>query len=283
MKFGLDQRSIGAAFDVPGNDGAFRPEQLAYLRELCTRPYVFLAFAPKAAGTFLRQAALEAVGGDLVRTVYAQGGRDAQPYAPTFVAYQRGGICRGPLVTHLHMQALPANCRFMEAFNIRPIIMVRNILDMLASYWDMLESDPAARRDGLNCAIPEDFPSLDQEQKGQVLVDLLGPWYASYFSTWFRYARSNPDRVCVLRYADLQADAAQTLSKLLGHSQLPLPRSECAAAVNAAWSDRNHLRFNRGEEGRGLRYFTLDHVEQLARMLRHYPVLLEHRSELLLP
>ncbi len=282
MKFGLDQRSINAIFDVPGNDGSYPPEGLAYLQDLSSkRPCVFLAFAPKAAGTFLRQAAIDAVGGDLVRVVYAQGGRDGQPYLPTFIAYHRGGICPGPLVTHIHMQALPANQRFMEALNIRPVIMIRNIPDMLASYWDMLEADPAARRDGLNCEIPENFPSLSKEQKSDFLVDILAPWYASYYSTWLGYAVAQPDRICILAYSDLQSDAAGTLEKVLEHSRLPRLRRECEAAVESAWSDRGNLRFNKGTEGRGQRYFSSEQIERLARLLAHYPGIGAHKDVLL--
>ena len=167
--------------------------------------------------------------------------------------------------THAHMQALPANQRFMEAFDIRPVIMIRNILDMLASYWDMLESDPAARRDGLNCKIPENFPSLTQQQKADFLIDILAPWYASYYSTWLGYTKAQPDRVLVLRYAELQADQAGTLDRLLEHSRLPRLRKECEVAIKSASSDRKHLRFNQGTEGRGLRYFSLEHVRASSR------------------
>lgn len=283
MEVRLDQRAIDAIFRVPSNEGVFPEPLLAYLQELSSkRPSVFLAFAPKAAGTFLREASVNAVDGDLARVVYAQGGRDAQPYLPSFIMYHHGGVCPGPLVTHVHMQALPANRRFVEALNLRPVVMIRNIPDMLASYWDMLESEEAARRDGLNCLIPPNFPSLSQEQKADFLVDILGPWYASYYATWLDYAREDADRVCVLSYADFQDDPAATLGAILLHSRLPRSEPECRDAIEAAWSERQNLRFNRGEEGRGLRYFDVDHLERLGRMLSHYPSIGHCRNELLL-
>ena len=98
-----------------------------------------LAFAPKAAGTFFRTAIIHAIDGKIVRVTQASGGRDATPYLPTFVMYYSGGVTDNTLVAHIHMLALPANIHFLEAFDIRPIIMKRSIPDMLASYWDMLE------------------------------------------------------------------------------------------------------------------------------------------------
>lgn len=278
----LTQAAIESVFQVPDNDGTFKEAQRTYLSQVAgTRPMVFLAFAPKAAGTFLRQAAIEAVDGDLVRIVHAQGGRDAQPYMPTLIAYQLGGICSGPAVTHVHMQALPSNKRFIEMFKIRPVIMVRSIPDMLASYWDMIETDEAARRDGLNCEIPDDFSTRSRERKADFLVDILGPWYASYYATWLGYAKSDPDRVLVLRYADFKADSVATLGAILAHSGLARSREECKDALDTAWRERDELRFNKGEKGRGRSYFDEDHIARLSRMLAHYPATVDLRRELL--
>ena len=115
----LDPEANSAAFSQPNHDGSFPPDFDAYLNELGqTRPpSVLLAFAPKAAGTYLRSAAIAAVGGQLVRTVHAQGGCDASFYLPTFLMYYAGGFPAEPLVTHVHMQALPANRHFIEALD----------------------------------------------------------------------------------------------------------------------------------------------------------------------
>ena len=166
MHDAIDSRAIDAAFAQPDSDGRFSGVFADYLRGLgMRRPVLFFAFAPKAAGTFLRSAAIDAVGGQLVRVVHAQGGRDAQPYMPIFLNYYLGGLCEGPLVAHAHMQALPANRRFLEAFGIKPIIMLRPIADMLASYWDMLMQSAEARAEGLNCPIPETFTDFDSVEK----------------------------------------------------------------------------------------------------------------------
>src|SRR3974390_2836588 len=97
-------------FQVPDNDGAYPPALEEWFQDLASRRRsVILVFPPKSAGTFLREAAAIAAQGTVVRVGHAQGGRDAQPYLPTFVMYFLGGMSEGPLVTHIHMQALPAN------------------------------------------------------------------------------------------------------------------------------------------------------------------------------
>lgn len=85
--------AMEAIFTPLADDGGFSPNIARYLCELGqARPSVVLAFPPKAAGTYLRSAAISAVGGQLVRTVQAQGGRDATSYLPTFILYYTRGI-----------------------------------------------------------------------------------------------------------------------------------------------------------------------------------------------
>ncbi len=176
MNISLDRAAQEALFNLPNNDGVFSGELQGYLGALgARRPAIVLAFPPKAAGTFLRAAAIKATGGELLRIVYAQGGRDAQLYLPTLVAYYLGGFCEGPMVTHIHMQAFPANISVLQAFGIRPVVMIRSIPDMLASYWDMLEGSDDALRQGLNCTIPPDFRNMGADRKADFLIDVLGP------------------------------------------------------------------------------------------------------------
>jgi hypothetical protein len=282
MHAAIDSRAIDAAFAQPDSDGNFTGVFADYLRSLgMKRPVLFFAFAPKAAGTFLRSAAIEAVGGQLVRVVHAQGGRDAQLYMPVFLNYFLGGLCEGPLVAHAHMQALPANRKFLEAFGIKPIIMLRPIDDMLASFSDMLDASEQARADGLNCPIPDAFPSFTAEQKADFLIDMIAPWYVHYFATWRDYAREKPDDVCVLHYADMVTDPAHVLETALDHAELTRSRFVCQAALDGVWKERAALRFNKGTTGRGRTYFSDAHRQHLAHMLDYHPVLKDWRSELL--
>jgi hypothetical protein len=274
MAIEFDEFATAAAFLQPDYDGTFRGSLADYLSGLSMRrPVLFFAFAPKAAGTFLRSAAIDAVGGSLVRAVHAQGGRDAQLYLPVFIHYYLGGMCEGPMVVHVHMQALAGNRRFLEALGIRPIVMLRPIPDMLASYWDMLTTNAEARAEGLNCPIPAGFAEFSPAQKADFMIDMIAPWYVAYFATWLDYAQTRPDDVCLLRYADFVADPAAVLEAALDHAELPRARIICERALAIAWKERDALRFNKGSAGRGKAYFSPAHLDRLSRMLRYHPVL----------
>ena len=277
-----DQTAIAAAFAQPDADGRFSGAFGAYLKRIgAQRKAVVFVFPPKAAGTFLRTAAIAACDGQLLRIVHAQGGRDAQPYLPLLVDYFTGGLTPKTLVAHIHMQALPANRYILEAFGIRPIIMLRSIPDMLASYWDMLDSDAIARQDGLNCSIPENFPELPREVKAEFCIDMVAPWYAGFYATWLEYAVREPRTVLVLDYRQMRADPAGILAQALTHAGIEVSQERCQEAATEAWSERHALRFNKGEAGRGQDYFDARHGRRLERLLSYYPVLAPWHRQLL--
>ena len=86
------------------------------------------------------------------------------------------------------MQALPANRHFIEALDLKPVIMIRAIPDMLASYADMLEADPHVAGQLAQYPPAAELRGAVAEAKGDFLIDMIGPWYASYFATWLEYA-----------------------------------------------------------------------------------------------
>jgi hypothetical protein len=281
MNLHLTRQMLETIFDLPANDGAFSAEQKGYLATVgVKRPSVFLAFPPKAAGTFLRHAAVHATGGDVLRVVYAQGDRDAQPYLPTFMAYYAGGFCPGPMVTHVHMQAFPANTSFVEAFGICPVISIRNIPDMLASYWDMLEGGDRGLPMGINCTIPQDFRTISPDRRADFMIDVVAPWYVGYYATWLQYDQNNPGAILTVRYSEFLKNPAETLGSILEASRLPTPLTRCQDAIDAVWTERRSHRFNRGIEGRSHQYFAAHHIERISKMLSYYPSTTSLRGEL---
>lgn len=282
MTVEIDFKAVSAAFSQPESDGTFCGDFAEYLTGIAGRRSVLLfAFAPKCAGTFLRSAAIAATGGQLVRAVHAQGGREAQLYLPTFIHYYYGGICEEPMVVHVHMQAHPANCRFIEALSLKPTVMIRAIPDMLASMWDMFETEPAMRIETVNCIVPPDFPLFSHREKADFMIDMFAPWYVSYFASWFAYAQEQPQTVLLVRFSDFKADPAKTLGQVLEHNGMPETSQICQSAIADTWNERKILRFNKGVEGRGKTYFSEAHCRRLAGMIDRYAVLRSHCDELL--
>ena len=277
----IDEHAIRAVFALPRPDGSFEGPVLDYLQQAgARRPMLLLAFAPKAAGTYFRAAALKTLNGQLVRMVHAQGGRDGTIYLPNIL------LCcldaEAPdTVTHVHMQALTANRNFIAAMGLKPVIMIRNLADMLASFLDMLEQDPAACDEGLNCQVPADFTAWERARKLDFMIDIVAPWYASYFATWKSFADDDPESVCVLRYRAFCRAPVDVLWAALAHAGFVISHNECEDALAAVWAERGAHRYNKGVEGRGKSYFTAAHFARLRQMLAYYPQLESWMPDLL--
>jgi len=269
----IDSNAVQAVFAQPDPEGAFAGDYVAYLRSVgARRPVLFLAFAPKVAGTFFRQAAMETVNGALFRTSHAQGGRDGAPYLPNLLAcYLDKDLPE--IIVHTHMQAFIANRHILSVFGIRPVIMLRNLPDTLASFLDMLETDPVAREQCLNCVVPDNFVEWSRAQKVDFLLDIIAPWYASYFASWKSFVDEEPEQVCVLRYSDFCQNPAKSVHMALAHAGFATSNDACAAAVERVWLNRDKLRYNKGKEGRGAGYFSASHLAEITRKLSHYPQL----------
>ena len=281
MPLVIDNNVVKAVFAQPNPDGAFEGDALSYLRSVgARRSILFLAFAPKAAGTFFRQVTMHAINGALYRSSHAQGGRDGTPYLPNLLVYYLDEDLP-EIVLHTHMQAFAANRQLLSAFGIRPVIMLRNIPDMLASFWDMLEADPVARAQCLNCVVPDSFVELSHAQKADFILDIIAPWYASYFASWKSFADEAPEQVCVLRYQDFCQSPENSIQMALAHAGFAVSRNACTEALGKVWPHRSSFRYNKGTGGRAKSYFNARQLAEIARKLSHYPQLEGWASDLM--
>ena len=164
-----------------------------------------------------------------MRTVQAQGGRDATFYLPTFILYYTCGIPARPHVTHVMIRALP---------------------DMLTSYLEELEDQPVRPNKWLNIKVPSGYPGLSAERKGDITIDMILPWYVSLFSTWLDYSDADA-RVLILDCDEFRADPAANLERVIAHSRIPRSLQHCQVALNEVWKERASFRHNKGVSGRG--------------------------------
>lgn len=269
---------IDALFATPQIDGRYSDAQMAYFGELGRRrPLVLFAFAPRSAGTFLRTAAIIATDGRLMRFVHAEGERDASLYLPILLAYFEGHYTTDVAVTHMHMQANTANCNMLDAFDLRPIIMLRSIPDMLSSLWSFLDQDEPL---GFSFLKPADFADKSEAEKADLMIDVIGPWYVQYFVGWKRYAEEQPARVCVLDFADLRDDPAGVLEQLLAHARAPCSYAICEQSIASARALGSSFRCN---PGRTPHAFGPERLERLSRLFGLYPELAGWRAHLLPP
>lgn len=279
----LGSDAINAIFTSPAIDGRFE----GLLAEVAAslgrrRPLVLLAFAPRTAGTFLRTAAIEAAGGQTMRFVHAEGGRDGALYLPWLIAYFSGCLTKDIAVTHTHMPASAAARYIIDAFDMRPTFMRRSIPDSLRSLLAMIEDDETVPV-GFSFLVPPGFTQMSPQLRADIMIDFVGPWFVQFYASWKAYAEAKPERVLILDYDEFCETPADTLEQLLAHARVPQPYARCMAAIETVWEERALFRCNRGRPHRTAPPFTAAQLTRLERFAACYETLDDWRDVLLTP
>src|SRR5207247_8907189 len=93
--------------------------------------YLFIAWVPKSASIFLYNLLVNLQGYRDLFTVYAAGQSEHEIYVPTLRE-----SAHLDTVTQQHCRAADANVHLMQAFGIRPVVLIRNIFDSVMSLLD---------------------------------------------------------------------------------------------------------------------------------------------------
>jgi hypothetical protein len=166
--------------------------------------------------------------------------------------------------------------RQIQAYRMTPIVTIRNILDAIVSFDDMMLAwragkDPEAAWMGDSpFALPLDYPQLAPEARCRLLAHSLGVWLIQFHLSWLRCRRQGYVSPVVIRYETEVLDPPRFVGTLTG--ALGLTESQAARLrAYAEHPDRNRSRLNVGRAGRGrervpddARAFLLDYAQMFA-------------------
>ncbi len=215
---------------------------------------------PKSASTFLKSVLMEVTGFPEQNLTFAHGQNETGLYLPDLVA-----SATSDTVTQLHMRPSDSNIRLMQGFAIRPIILVRNIYDVLLSYKEFHD------RYAGEISFYERYDALDETQRFDVMVDDRAPWYLGFFAGWQRAVRSGRTDGFWLTYEELMLDKVGKIDEILRFHHIERPRQEISDAIDRASANKTETHFNKGVVGRGRAHFTDRQIEQIARVATHHP------------
>ncbi|MEK7829777.1 MAG: sulfotransferase domain-containing protein [Acidobacteriota bacterium] len=232
---------------------AYRPEQLG--------KHIFIACAPKSGSTFLKNVLVNLTKFRPVFSVFAAQQNEHELDLPIWVKFGKTNT-----VTQQHCRASEANIQLMQAFGIKPIILVRNIYDTTISLRDFY-------RTGFTDTTyynRDDFDNFSDEQQTDLIIDNVLPWYFQFISSWQRAEADQRLEVIWLKYEDMIRDKASLVERLLSFYGLSAERADIEHVVAAAEGDTRRNRFNKGVVGRG-ETLSAKQKERIAVLASHYP------------
>ena len=223
--------------------------------------HLFIACVPKSASTFLKNLLVNLTGYRDLFTVYAAGQSEHEIYLPTLREFAHLDT-----VTQQHCRAADANVHLMQAFGIRPVVLVRNIFDSVMSLLDFYNLGAFQ-----TSYFRADWLHLDEQAKIDLLIDNVIPWYFQFVASWDLAEKQNRIEVHWLSYEDLVADKPSSVLKVLEFYGLGASRRGVEQRIREIESEERKIRFNKGVTGRGRAGLNNGQQEQICRLARYYP------------
>ncbi|HEX2639456.1 MAG TPA: sulfotransferase domain-containing protein [Pyrinomonadaceae bacterium] len=223
--------------------------------------HLFIACVPKTASTFLKNVLVGLTGYRDVFMVYAAGQSEHEIYLPTLRETARLNT-----VTQQHCRASDANVQLMQAFRIRPIVLVRDIYDCVMSLLDFYDGGAY-----FNTYFRADFRSLDRETKIDLLIDNVVPWYLQFVSSWDLVEKQKRLDLMWLTYEELIGDKPAAVEKVLEFYGLGARQRDVEQKLGEIESEQRSIRFNKGVAGRGRSGLNDRQKAQVRRLIAYYP------------
>ncbi len=194
-------------------------------------------------------------------TVYAALQNEHDLYLPQLVRF--GNI---NTVTQQHARASEANIQLMQAFGIRPVVLVRNIFDTVVSLLDFFSQ-------GFTLStffFGQEFLGFEEQQQVDLLIDFVVPWYFQFVASWRHVERDKRLEVYWLTYEEMVKDKAGVIEQVLSFYGLSAPLSEIQKHIRLAEENGEKNRFNKGIVGRG-NVLSTEQKGKIAALARHFP------------
>jgi len=223
--------------------------------------HIFIACVPKSGSTFLKNLLVNVTGYRDVFMVYAAGQSEHELYLPTLVENARLDS-----VTQQHCRASDANVHMMQAFGIRPVVLVRNIFDSVMSLVDFYNKGA-----DYNSYFRADYQSLDDETKVLLVIDNVIPWYLQFVASWSLVEKQRRLEIFWLSYEDLIADKTSSIQNVLQFYGLGAAKRGIDQKIKQTESAERAIRFNKGVAGRGKSGLSSGQKERIRHLARYYP------------
>jgi sulfotransferase family protein len=225
-------------------------------------PYVFLACMPRTASTFLSEALCELTGFKRVELADAYAENEQELDVPRLLdAYSYGSV------TQQHVVANRRTIELMQRYSIRPVVLVRNVFDIVVSIRDFLYTEGCGKWPTFFCT-DESFQALDAATQLEQIVELGLPWYFDFFVSWQEATRRQALDTLWITYEDAVADWEETMARIARFYGIEQDEEAIARALERTRARARSLRLNKGTSGRGetaLHESARRRIEQYAR------------------
>lgn len=146
-------------------------------------------------------------------------------------------------VAHHHVRYSEYTQLLMDRFDIKPVVLVRNIFDIVVSLRDHFREESVEGPMGFVFPYMADWPDSKIEE---LIVHMIVPWYFNFFLSWLECKQK-----IIIRYEELNKDALLTVNNINSHYALGFSAqtiSEAVELANSSFTRKNRAIIGRGKD-----------------------------------
>ncbi|MDA8561859.1 sulfotransferase domain-containing protein [Gammaproteobacteria bacterium] len=149
-------------------------------------------------------------------------------------------------VSQLHVRYHLATKNYINFFNLKPIVLVRNIFDVVISFKEHLLNESVKVPQAY---VPDDYIGWDEIKQLDFIVEMIVPWYFNFFVSWKDSHKEN--KAIFITYEELNKDVFSVVKKINDYHNLDLSDVEINNAIIKANENKASIRKNVAVIGRG--------------------------------
>ena len=170
-------------------------------------------------------------------------------------------------VAPLHVRASPFLADAIAKYDLKPIVLTRNIFDCIASLKDRIyryKHKTSASSSLVFVHTTEYHSRMSEIQLERYLVTYAVPWYISFYVSW------KNSGIChnFVTYENLTSDTEKTLINILEKEGINPEPKRVKESIEE--TKKTNTRLNVGKKGRG-ETLAVAYRSQIADMMSHYP------------
>jgi len=163
-------------------------------------------------------------------------------------------------VARHHTKFSSTTDNLISIFNLKPIILVRNIFDTVVSVHDHFYQESIEVPFSF---IPEQFLDWDEKKSFDFICDMCVPWFLSFYASWYQF-----DKKLLIRYEDLTQNTEPTISQIMKYLDFDYNSYDLSKSLKKTGSD--DTRFNVGKIGRG-KNLSDTQKNKIIELTKYYP------------
>jgi len=217
---------------------------------------ILLACFPKSGSTFTSSVIGKIDGFSKIPLVPSYGSREQELDIRGLYKYRNINF-----VAQHHVRYSMYLEELLQQYNVKPVILVRNIYDCIVSLADHLRNESLINPFAV---INEEHIKFTDEQLYRVIADLVMPWYINFYVGW----KMSSIEPLIVRYEDMIDNPENYFKKIFDVVDVNITSKEIAECIGKVQSEKTLL--NKGIKGRG-RSLPPEVKKHVKRLASHYP------------